>query len=94
MDKRDQRFIRILEELQSNISDQFSEILNGLDKEHKEEESFKRLSVGMRVVDDLGVEGVIQKIDGPHFVVVDYNGTKRIHCMDPSCFHYDRVQQS
>ena len=92
MDKRDQRFIRVLEELQSSFSDQFSEKLNALDKEFSVEGYFNKLSVGMTVRNDVGLTGIIQKIDGPHFIVVKYDCGTRVHCLDDACFHYDPVK--
>jgi len=92
MDKRDERFIRTLEELQSSISDQFSEILNGLDQENEYNKNFKKLSEGMPVSNDLGQIGIVQKIDSPHFVIVKYDKIRRIHCMNEACFHYDPIR--
>ena len=92
MDRRDKRFIRVLEEMKENISDMFLETLNGLEKEFSSEnEYFKKLSVGITVTDDLGISGVVEKIDGPHMITVRYQGRTKIHCMDEACFHYDPV---
>jgi hypothetical protein len=90
MDRRDKRFIRILEEMKENISDMFSETLDSFEKEF-DEGNFKDLAIGMTVTDDLGISGVIEKIDGPHAVTVQYQGRKKVHCMDNSCFHYDPI---
>jgi hypothetical protein len=92
MDRRDQRFIRILEEMKNSFSDQFSEKLNELDKEFSIKGYFEKLSVGMAVQNDAGLIGVVQKIDGPHYVVVKYEQSTEVHCLDDACFHYDPVK--
>ena len=90
MDRKDKRFIRILEEMKENISDMFLETLTGFEKEFSED-NFKKLHVGMTVTDDLGISGVIEKIDSPHSITVQYQGHKKIHCMDEGCFHYNPI---
>ena len=90
MDRMTKRFIRILEEMKDLISDKFLETADALEKEFSEE-IFKKLSVGMKVRDDSGSEGVITKIDGIHSVTVQYSSHITIHCMDDSCYHYERV---
>lgn len=90
MDRVTKRFIRILEEMKDLILDKFSETADILEKEFSEE-IFKKLSVGMKVRNDLGSEGVITKIDGIHSVTVQYPSHMVIHCMDDSCFHYERI---
>jgi len=60
-------------------------------------EDFKLLKLKMRVTNDLGNIGTIERIDTPHIIVVKYdddnllNKSSFIHCMDRSCFHYDPI---